>query len=83
MVLLHMKTVVESIFVCKLKRPELIRIKSENINNDSFIHRINDINAGRLSRGVLDNCFIPCTPKGCLELIKESGTLQQGYQDYK
>lgn len=39
---------------------------------------INDINAGRLSRGVLDNCFIPCTPKGCLELIKESGIKVQG-----
>jgi len=39
---------------------------------------INDINAGRLARGVLDNCFIPCTPKGCLELIKESGMKVQG-----
>ena len=37
------------------------------------LFRINDINAGRLSRGQLHNCFTPCTPKGCLELIKESG----------
>eukprot|EP00112_Aurelia_sp_Birch-Aquarium-sp1_P011769 Seg2476.2 transcript_id=Seg2476.2/GoldUCD/mRNA.D3Y31 product="C-1-tetrahydrofolate synthase cytoplasmic" protein_id=Seg2476.2/GoldUCD/D3Y31 len=39
---------------------------------------INDINAGRLSRGQLHNCFTPCTPKGCLELIKESGMKIQG-----
>eukprot|EP00795_Rhopilema_esculentum_P013409 gene13409-4274_t len=39
---------------------------------------INDINAGRLSRGELGNCFIPCTPKGCLELIKESDIKVQG-----
>ncbi|XP_076978511.1 C-1-tetrahydrofolate synthase, cytoplasmic isoform X1 [Tamandua tetradactyla] len=31
------------------------------------------INAGKLARGDLNDCFIPCTPKGCLELIKETG----------
>lgn len=39
---------------------------------------LNDINAGRLSGGQLDNCFTPCTPKGCIELIKESGISIQG-----
>lgn len=34
---------------------------------------INDINAGRLARGNLDNCFKPCTPNGCMELIKLTG----------
>ena len=32
-----------------------------------------DINAGRLARGDLANCFAPCTPAGCMELIKTTG----------
>ncbi|XP_078473143.1 C-1-tetrahydrofolate synthase, cytoplasmic isoform X2 [Lampetra planeri] len=30
-------------------------------------------NAGLLSRGNLDDCILPCTPKGCLELIRRTG----------
>lgn len=35
-------------------------------------------NAGRLSRGNLDGCVLPCTPRGCLELIKRSGQTIEG-----
>lgn len=35
--------------------------------------RLTNISAGKLARGDLNDCFIPCTPKGCLELIKETG----------
>ncbi|XP_061901178.1 C-1-tetrahydrofolate synthase, cytoplasmic-like [Entelurus aequoreus] len=31
------------------------------------------INAGKLSRGDLNKCFIPCTPNGCMELIRQTG----------
>ncbi|KAG8449349.1 hypothetical protein GDO86_016121 [Hymenochirus boettgeri] len=31
------------------------------------------INAGKLARGDLGDCFLPCTPKGCLDLIKQTG----------
>jgi len=31
-------------------------------------------NAGKLSRGELSNCILPCTPQGCLELIHRTGT---------
>merc|ERR1719428_2695199 len=31
------------------------------------------VNAGLLSRGDLKNCLLPCTPRGCLELIKTTG----------
>lgn len=31
------------------------------------------INAGKLSRGDLNSCFLPCTPNGCLELIRQTG----------
>ena len=34
---------------------------------------LTDVNAGRLSRGEITRCMIPCTPLGCLELIKTSG----------
>lgn len=34
---------------------------------------INDVNAGRLARGELGSCFVPCTPNGCLELIRTAG----------
>ncbi|MEE6493967.1 hypothetical protein FKM82_016979 [Ascaphus truei] len=31
------------------------------------------INAGKLARGDLGDCFIPCTPKGCMDLIRQTG----------
>lgn len=39
---------------------------------------LNDVNAGRLARGQLNDCIVPCTPRGCLELIKRTGTEVQG-----
>uniref|UniRef100_A0A8C5XDY5 C-1-tetrahydrofolate synthase, cytoplasmic n=1 Tax=Microcebus murinus TaxID=30608 RepID=A0A8C5XDY5_MICMU len=58
-------------------------LDSENaINTEAVINAIapekdvdglTSISAGKLSRGDLNDCFIPCTPKGCLELIKETG----------
>ena len=47
----------------------------EKFINISFfcISRLHDINAGRLARGQLGNCFIPCTPRGCMKLISKSG----------
>uniref|UniRef100_A0A8C5QGP2 C-1-tetrahydrofolate synthase, cytoplasmic n=1 Tax=Leptobrachium leishanense TaxID=445787 RepID=A0A8C5QGP2_9ANUR len=34
---------------------------------------LTSINAGKLARGELGNCFLPCTPKGCLHLIRQTG----------
>lgn len=39
---------------------------------------LTDVNAGRLARGNLDNCMVPCTPLGCLELIKRTGVNMAG-----
>lgn len=36
-------------------------------------YSLHNENAGMLARGDVSNCFIPCTPKGVLELIKRSG----------
>ena len=41
---------------------------------------LTDVNAGRLARGDLDNCMVPCTPLGCLELIKKTGVDLAGKQ---
>lgn len=35
---------------------------------------LTEVNAGRLARGDIDSCVVPCTPLGCLELIKKTGT---------
>lgn len=41
---------------------------------------LTDINAGRLARGDLNHCMVPCTPLGCLELIKRTGVDMAGKQ---
>eukprot|EP00111_Clytia_hemisphaerica_P019864 TCONS_00058558-protein len=43
------------------------------VSPEKDVDGINDINAGRLARGSLDTCFAPCTPNGCMELIKTTG----------
>ncbi|XP_048218018.1 C-1-tetrahydrofolate synthase, cytoplasmic isoform X2 [Perognathus longimembris pacificus] len=58
-------------------------LDSENpINTEVIINAVapekdvdglTSISAGKLARGDLNDCFIPCTPKGCLELIKKTG----------
>uniref|UniRef100_A0A8D1H125 C-1-tetrahydrofolate synthase, cytoplasmic n=1 Tax=Sus scrofa TaxID=9823 RepID=A0A8D1H125_PIG len=65
-------------------------LDSENpINAEALINAIapekdvdglTSINAGKLARGDLNDCFIPCTPKGCLELIKQTGVQIAGRQ---
>ena len=34
---------------------------------------LTEVNAGRLARGDVESCVIPCTPLGCLELIRRCG----------
>lgn len=59
-----------------------------NINSDMIVNMIDpkkDVdglcvyNAGKLSHGELDSSsFIPCTPNGCMELIRNSGIKIEG-----
>lgn len=35
-------------------------------------------NAGRLARGDMKDCIVPCTPRGCLELIERTGVKIEG-----
>lgn len=52
-------------------------INTEKVTNavspDKDVDGLTSINAGKLARGDLGDCFIPCTPKGCLELIHQTG----------
>ena len=41
---------------------------------------LTDVNAGRLARGDVNHCMVPCTPLGCLELIKRTGVEMAGKQ---
>lgn len=43
------------------------------ISPEKDVDGLHGSNAGSLARGDLSNCIIPCTPRGCLELIKRSG----------
>jgi len=46
---------------------------TNSVSPEKDVDGLNEISAGRLSRGELANCFHCCTPKGCMALIKESG----------
>ena len=46
--------------------------------NIQDVDGLTEVNAGRLSRGDLSHCVVPCTPLGCLELIKSTGEGVEG-----
>lgn len=41
---------------------------------------LSDLNAGKLLHGQVDgkSCFLPCTPNGCMELIRRTGRKVEG-----
>ncbi|KAM4014526.1 C-1-tetrahydrofolate synthase, cytoplasmic [Anomaloglossus baeobatrachus] len=53
------------------------KIDTEKVTNAvspaKDVDGLTSINAGKLARGDLGDCFIPCTPKGCLDLIRQTG----------
>lgn len=57
-------------------------IDTERVTNavapEKDVDGLTSINAGKLSRGELGNCFIPCTPNGCMELIRQTGVSVAG-----
>nr|XP_020656409.1 C-1-tetrahydrofolate synthase, cytoplasmic [Pogona vitticeps] len=64
-------------FIVQLPLDSNKPINTEKITNavapDKDVDGLSSINAGKLSRGDLGDCFIPCTPKGCMELIRQTG----------
>ncbi|XP_064489530.1 C-1-tetrahydrofolate synthase, cytoplasmic-like [Ornithodoros turicata] len=51
---------------------------TNTVSPDKDVDGIHEVNAGRLAHGELEGFFIPCTPRGCLELIKRSGVTIAG-----
>ncbi|KAK3542003.1 hypothetical protein QTP86_010272 [Hemibagrus guttatus] len=51
-------------------------INTEKVTNavdpDKDVDGLCSVNAGKLARGDLHSCFIPCTPNGCMELLKHT-----------
>ncbi|RWS26004.1 C-1-tetrahydrofolate synthase: cytoplasmic-like protein [Leptotrombidium deliense] len=45
------------------------------VSPDKDVDGLSDLNAGKLLHGQIDglNCYLPCTPFGCLQLIKKAG----------
>ncbi|KAL1253704.1 hypothetical protein QQF64_015933 [Cirrhinus molitorella] len=57
-------------------------VNTEKVTNavapEKDVDGLTSINAGKLSRGDLGDCFIPCTPNGCMELISQTGVSVMG-----
>uniref|UniRef100_A0AAR2JT10 C-1-tetrahydrofolate synthase, cytoplasmic n=1 Tax=Pygocentrus nattereri TaxID=42514 RepID=A0AAR2JT10_PYGNA len=63
--------------IVQLPLDSVNRINTEKVTNavapEKDVDGLTSINAGKLARGDLGDCFIPCTPNGCMELIKQTG----------
>ncbi|XP_045603715.1 C-1-tetrahydrofolate synthase, cytoplasmic isoform X2 [Procambarus clarkii] len=50
----------------------------DTVSPDKDVDGLTTASAGRLSHGMLNSGFMPCTPNGCMELIRRSGAKIQG-----
>ncbi|XP_036449692.1 C-1-tetrahydrofolate synthase, cytoplasmic [Colossoma macropomum] len=68
--------------IVQLPLDSVHRINTEKVTNavapEKDVDGLTSINAGKLARGDLGDCFIPCTPNGCMELIKQTGVSVAG-----
>lgn len=53
-------------------------IALNSVSPSKDVDGLNTENAGRVARGELQNCFLPCTPNGCMELIRRTGVPVEG-----
>uniref|UniRef100_A0A673NCK0 C-1-tetrahydrofolate synthase, cytoplasmic n=1 Tax=Sinocyclocheilus rhinocerous TaxID=307959 RepID=A0A673NCK0_9TELE len=68
--------------IVQLPLDSINTINAEKVTNavapEKDVDGLTSINAGKLSRGDLGDCFIPCTPNGCMELISQTGVSVMG-----
>ncbi|KAK7133040.1 hypothetical protein R3I94_015055 [Phoxinus phoxinus] len=68
--------------IVQLPLDSIVPINTEKVTNavapEKDVDGLTSINAGKLSRGDLGDCFIPCTPNGCMELISQTGVSVMG-----
>jgi len=48
------------------------------VSQTKDVDGLHSLNAAKVARGEFSGCFVPCTPNGCLELIKKSGVKLEG-----
>ncbi|EFX76603.1 hypothetical protein DAPPUDRAFT_198836 [Daphnia pulex] len=53
---------------------------TDSVNPSKDVDGLNTINQGKLAVGDLASGFLPCTPNGCMELIKRTGIKIEGSQ---
>ncbi|XP_030213411.1 C-1-tetrahydrofolate synthase, cytoplasmic [Gadus morhua] len=63
--------------IVQLPLDSVNKMDTEKVTNavapEKDVDGLTSINAGKLARGDLGDCFLPCTPNGCMELIKRTG----------
>ncbi|KAK2826220.1 hypothetical protein Q5P01_020434 [Channa striata] len=68
--------------IVQLPLDSIHKIDTEKVTNavspEKDVDGLTSINAGKLARGDLGDCFIPCTPNGCMELIRQTGVSVAG-----
>lgn len=70
--------------IVQLPLDSLNSISTDKITNlvspDKDVDGLSDVNAGKLLHGQVDgrSCYLPCTPYGCMQLIKRSGVKVEG-----
>uniref|UniRef100_A0A8D3CMC9 C-1-tetrahydrofolate synthase, cytoplasmic n=1 Tax=Scophthalmus maximus TaxID=52904 RepID=A0A8D3CMC9_SCOMX len=68
--------------IVQLPLDSIHKMDTEKVTNavapEKDVDGLTCINAGKLSRGDLGDCFIPCTPNGCMELIRQTGVSVAG-----
>lgn len=68
--------------IVQLPLDSIHSIDTEKVTNavapEKDVDGLTSINAGKLSRGDMGDCFIPCTPNGCMELIRQTGVSVAG-----
>uniref|UniRef100_A0A8C4EFP5 C-1-tetrahydrofolate synthase, cytoplasmic n=1 Tax=Dicentrarchus labrax TaxID=13489 RepID=A0A8C4EFP5_DICLA len=68
--------------IVQLPLDSIHKIDTEKVTNavapEKDVDGLTSINAGKLARGDLGDCFLPCTPNGCMELIRQTGVSVAG-----
>ncbi|XP_062325917.1 C-1-tetrahydrofolate synthase, cytoplasmic [Osmerus eperlanus] len=68
--------------IVQLPLDSVHKIDTEKVTNavapEKDVDGLTSVNAGKLSRGDMGGCFLPCTPNGCMELIKQTGVSVAG-----
>ena len=49
------------------------RAVTDRVSPDKDVDGLGTVNQGKLAAGDMESGFMPCTPAGCMELIRRSG----------